>query len=94
MVAGISGSSAGTASSYLKSVQSGTDASAQKAKGTTPFGSEDKAVEAKKPVEDTRNTDTRDSTVAQAKTTELETRNDNETIETEQQRGSLLDLAV
>lgn len=85
--------SAGSAA-YVRSSQlspSSTRPAATEAPDATDLLRESRETER---TETLRSTDDRDSLLRQAATTELEDRNDDQTIRTEQARGSLLDLAV
>ena len=91
MVSGVSGSTGVAA--YLKSTQSGSGSGAPAVKGDAAFGRDTNVEAPKKAPEIVRSTDSSQS-FTKASTSDLETRNEEQTIDTELARGSLLDIAV
>jgi len=87
MVSGVSGSTGVAA--YLKSTQPSSGSNAP----TAAFGRDTAIEPSKKAPEIVRSTDSSQS-FTKASTSDLETRNEEQTIDTELARGSLLDIAV
>lgn len=88
MVSSISGSGV---TAYTKSAQLGGGQPSNFKRPADNDTAEPKKTESKETV---RSTDKTDSVTRAAPTTEIQARNETETIQTEQTRGSLLDIAV